>query len=472
MFQTCKKILVGVFFWIFCATSTAAETVKITTIIPGSDLKAYTYHLNNGLELIVIPDYRNPVATAHFILDGGSDREEYGKTGLAHFFEHMMFRKTKHKSEGHYDRTLSSVGGSGNAGTGDSLVTYYSVFPAPALKTMLKLESERFLNLSMTNPYFDIEKGAVISERKLRLENNPVQRGVEVIRQAVERDTPQEWMVIGNKNDVENLNIKTANEFYKKIYTPSNTILVIGGPFKPNNVKNMVNKYFGHWKGKTPPNNPLYPNDYLTRDLGKSFVCSEAITTKNIQLVYPSYDKSVKSVVYSWLFEALLDDNPDGSFGYRLQQKNLANSFALEKSYYGTKSNPLIAHFNLSSTQKINAVTQFWNENITRVLKTPLSNEIIQQVMKQHKVYDADVAEKMTSVVSAVTENAYFYRDPAALKTQMKILNSIDKNDFALWMKTTFGKNKFYTSGIVPLNDAKPCASNPFANDSSARSKH
>ena len=460
-----------VFVWLIFQQKIFAELANVTPVIPGSSLKAYTYTLSNKLKLIVIPDHRNTVATAHFILDAGSDREDYGRTGLAHFFEHMMFRKTDDRPEGHYDRTLSSVGGSGNAGTSDSLVTYYSIFPAPALDTILKLESERFLGLSMKNPYFNIEKGAVISERKLRLENNPVQRGSEVIREAVERDTPLEWMVIGSKNDVENLNIKTAHEFYKKFYAPNNTLLVIGGPFKPEAVKQAVIKYFGKWKGSAPEHNPNYPSHYLTRDIGKSFICSEPITTKNIQFIYPSYDKSLKSVVYSWRFEAILDDTPQGSFAYRLRKKNIANAFMLEKSFYGTQSNPLIAHFVLSDKQSISNLEKFWLANVKRVLNTPLSKRIIQQVIKQHQVYNADVAEKLTSVVSLVTENAFFYKDPAAQVKQLQILNSVNSNDFGRWVKRTFAKNQYYTTGIVPTKQAKPCDAHPFI-EKSSRSTH
>lgn len=428
------------------------------SILPYSSMKAYQYTLNNGLKLIVIPDHRNTLATLNFILDAGSDREVTGSTGLAHFFEHMMFRKTKGESEGHYDRILNSIGGSGNAGTNDSLVTYYSTFPAPALKTMLKLESQRFLSLDLTDPYFSTEKGAVISERKMRVENDPVQRGYEMIRKITERQTPQEWMVIGTKNDVQNLNIKTVQAFYQNFYRPNNTLVVVGGPFNPTDVKQLVETYFGKWTGQAPKNNPTYPNDYLTRDIGKSFICGESITTKNIQLIYPSYDASIKSLVYSWLFSAVLDDNPQGPFEYRLQKLKLADKFYFDKAYDSTKSNPYSVSFVLSEDQKIEAVKRFWDAEVTKILSQPLSQNIIQQVIKQQKVYNANLAEHLSSIANAITENAFLLKDPAAQETEMQILQSVTTEDFAKWANQVFANKKYYTIGIVPSQDAPACS--------------
>lgn len=428
------------------------------SIIPFSSIKAYQYKLNNGLKLIVIPDHRNTLATFNIILDAGSDREVQGNTGMAHFFEHMMFRKTKSEAEGNYDRVLSSIGGSGNAGTSDSLVTYYSTFPAPALKTMLKLESQRFLALDLTDPYFSTEKGAVVSERKMRVENDPIQRGYEMIRKKTERQTPQEWMVIGTKSDVQNLNIKTVQKFYDTFYRPNNALIVIGGPFNPTDVKNMVQDAFGSWKGQAPQNAPNYPADYLTRDIGKTFICGESITTKNIQLTYPSYDSSIKSLVYSWLFAAMLDDNPQGPLEYRLQKLKLADRFSFDKSYDSTKSNPLTVSFVLSGDQKIEAVKKFWDDAVKDVLTRPLSKEVIRQVIKQQKVYNANIAEHLASVATIVTENAFLLKDPAAQQTEMKILESVTPDEFAKWANQVFANKNYYTIGIVPSQDAPACS--------------
>ena len=98
--------------------------IKKAALVKGT-APIYEFRFNNGLNLLVLSDSRNPMGYVKFILDAGSNREVKGKTGLAHFFEHMMLRKTKNEEEGHYDRFLSSLGGSGNAGTSNNFVMYY-----------------------------------------------------------------------------------------------------------------------------------------------------------------------------------------------------------------------------------------------------------------------------------------------------------------------------------------------------------
>ena len=161
--------------------------------------RVHKFRLANGLKVLILSDSRNPVATLRVKLDAGSNREKLGTTGLAHFFEHMMFRKTQVTSEGHYDRVLAGVGGRGNAATSTDYVVYESTFPGPALDKILELEAQRFKLLDLQDPFFTTEKGAVISERKLRYENDPTQRGMEILRRVIYRGTPYEWFTIGAK---------------------------------------------------------------------------------------------------------------------------------------------------------------------------------------------------------------------------------------------------------------------------------
>jgi predicted Zn-dependent peptidase len=117
-----------------------AKFIRKASIVKGTS-PIYEFHFKNGLKLLVLSDSRNPMGYIKFILDAGSNREVKGKTGLAHFFEHMMLRKTKNEEEGHYDRFLSSLGGSGNAGTSNNFVMYYSKFPGPAIEKVLSIPS-------------------------------------------------------------------------------------------------------------------------------------------------------------------------------------------------------------------------------------------------------------------------------------------------------------------------------------------
>lgn len=433
------------------------KLVQTSPIIPGSTIKAYKYQYSNGLKLIVVPDKRNPVATIHFILDAGSNREKKGTTGLAHFFEHMMFRKTEGIPEGNYDKTLNSVGGSGNAGTSDSFVTFYSTFPGPAIESMLKLEAARFKHLDITDPYYSIEKGAVISERKLRVENDPMSRSNEFLRAITERNTPMEWMTIGAKQDVENMSIDAAKTFYKNFYTPDNTLMVIGGPFEPKNVANLVQKYFSDWKGNVKIQHEKLPSDYYTRDLGKKFICSAPIFTKKYRMVYPSENSNMKTIIYSLIFQSLLDDNINGTFERRLVKEILSTDFNFYKVYWQNQSNPLIVNFSLSKNQKFEPVQKFWQKGVEEVLKKSITDKIRRQILKQLAVSNAETAEKMTGLANTILDNTFFLNDFNASGQAEKIVKTATTENFRQWVKENLNANKYFITGVVTPGEAPSC---------------
>ncbi len=439
------------------ANQSEPKLLQTSPIMPGSKIQAYKYQYSNGLKLIVIPDKRNPVATIHFILDAGSNREAKETTGLAHFFEHMMFRKSEEAPEGNYDKVLNSVGGSGNAATSDSFVTFFSTFPGPAFESMLKLESSRFKHLDIVDPYFSIEKGAVISERKLRVENDPMSRSSEFLRAITERGTPMEWMTIGAKRDVEDMSIDAAKTFYKNFYTPDNTLMVVGGPFEPKSVANLVQKYFADWKGNIKVQHTKLPSDYFTRDLGKKFVCSAPIFTKKYRIVYPAENSNMKTIVYSLIFQSLLDDNLHGTFERRLVKEKLSTDFNFYKVYWQNQSNPLIATFSLTKNQKFEPVQEFWQKGVEEVLKKPITEKIRRQILKQLAVSNAEIAERMTGLVNTILDNTFFLKDFNASGQAEKIVKTATTENFRRWVKENLSANKFYITGIVSPGEAPSC---------------
>jgi zinc protease len=360
----------------------------------------------------------------------------------------MMFRKTNGYPEGNYDKIINSIGGSGNAGTSESFVTFYSKFPSPALETMLELESQRFLNLEITEPYFSIEKGAVISERRLRVENNPIALSEEKLRARVEKGTQLEWMTIGSKDDVMNMSLSTAKQFYENFYTPDNTLIVIGGPFKPLEVASLVDKYFGSWDRKHAPAHKPYPDDYETRNLGKNFVDVALVQTQQLQIVYPSKQNNLQSYVNSLLFQSMLDDSDEGTFSLRLVKKNIATEFSFYQSYWQNQSFPFLAQFSLSKEQNFQKARAFWLDNVTRVLMTPLSDKIKKQVLKQITVNNAEISEKMTSLVSSILDNFYFLHEFHAAHKIESLIQETTETQFKTWIKQNLNESSFYTTEI------------------------
>lgn len=418
---------------------------------------AEKYLFENGLKLIVLPDNRNPVATLRIRLDAGSNRERPGITGLAHFFEHMMFRKTKGQPEGLFDKVLSGIGGNGNAATSTNFVVYESTFPGPALDNMLDLEKKRFLELDLTDPYFSTEKGAVISERRLRYENNPMQRGLEFVRRLTERGTTREWMTIGTREDVENMSIKDAEAFYRAHYVPSNALISIGGPFEAEDVVKKVHEHFGGWSGALDAADRTPPADLMTRDRGKVFVCREAVTDQVFQIVFPSTDTTYEELILAHITGELLNDHEDGDYTRRLSNSNLASEFSLYKTYWQYAFQPVVAYFSLSRDQDFKMTYDAFAKELQQLKEKDWGDEFRRRLQKNLDVEKATAAEKMTTLVESYEFNEGYYNDFLISKSYQKLIDDLSERQLRKWMEKNLDLSNAYIVGISPDPRFPPC---------------
>ncbi|MFZ9520047.1 MAG: M16 family metallopeptidase, partial [Silvanigrellaceae bacterium] len=417
----------------------------------------YKFRLANGMKVLILPDNRNPLATLRVKLDAGSNREKLGTTGLAHFFEHMMFRKTQVTPEGYYDRILAGVGGRGNAGTSTDYVVYESSFPGPALEKLLTLEAQRFKFLDLQDPYFTTEKGAVISERRLRYENDPLQRGQEILRKVAYRGTPYEWLTIGAKKDVEQMSIEEARSFYRDFYTPDNAQLFLGGPFNVESALQKINDAFGDWQGRIK-NNSIRRSERPEAELaGKEFVCSENIFEEQHSIMFPSNDNSYRSSVLTQVLMQILNDDPDGTIQRRMTKQKLATSFAVFKTTWQKNSQPYVAWFKLNKQQSFEAARDYFYKELQKALSRPMTQELKNVLLKQQEVEESEVAQKMTSLVEFYEWNEFFYGDFRVSAQTRKIIENLTTRDFQNWGREAFSAKKSFRTGVTAPGKAKPC---------------
>jgi len=418
---------------------------------------AFKYRFPNGLRLIVVPDDRNPVATLRTMLDAGSNREVPGRTGLAHFFEHMMFRKTRSQEEGHFDRTLAGVGGNGNASTSTDYVSYESTFPGPALDTMLDLERDRLRDLDLQDPYFSTEKGAVNSERSLRYDNDPNARAGEILRRAIEKGTPYEWLTIGLRADIVSMRIADARAFYTDFYTPDNTVVSVGGPFRPEAVVRKVFERLGNWQGKAAKSPVDFPKDYTTRLAGKEFFCGESVFQKTANVVFPSDDSSYEAMVNTLALNQLLATHKEGSLAYRLSRRKIAMSGSLYKTTWQKRFQPYVVSFRMTPEQTSTAAEKFFWKALDEALERPIDAAFRASLKKQLAVEEADTALRMSSLVQLHEWNEYFYGDFLASRQAKPLVEALETEKFRAWVKQTFVKDKAYRYGVFPKDGATPC---------------
>ena len=214
--------------------------------------------MSNGLKVVILENKRAPVVAQMIWYDFGSGVESKGKSGLAHFMEHLMFKGTKKFPENYYSDFLSRIGGSENAFTSYDYTAYYQIFPSSEIAKVLSMEADRMTNLTLSKKNVEVEKQVILEERFQRIESDPSAKLDESMRSILFPNNYYGRPIIGWKHEIEKLKIDDVIEFYKKYYIPNNATLVLSGDVDFDKAKKLVKKYFGRIKkGKKIENNEL-----------------------------------------------------------------------------------------------------------------------------------------------------------------------------------------------------------------------
>jgi len=224
------------------AALAVSGAARAATAVPGADAIA-SRTLTNGLKIVVWPDHDIPSANYYTFYKVGSRNERPGITGLAHFFEHMMFNGTTRREPGEFDREMEAAGGSNNASTSNDLTVYTDWFPSSALETIFDLESDRMAHLAFVPKVVESERGVVYSERRLRVDNDNFGTLMEQVQAAAFTAHPYTFPTIGWPSDIENWKQEDLQQFFKTYYAPNNAVLVVAGDVEPQQVFALADKY-------------------------------------------------------------------------------------------------------------------------------------------------------------------------------------------------------------------------------------
>ena len=254
----------------------------IAAVVSASSVFPYKYQestLDNGLKIILIPMKNSGLVSYYTVVRVGSmDEVEPGKSGFAHFFEHMMFRGTKKYPPEVYVQKLVEMGADYNASTSEDLTRYYINFPGKYLDTVMELESDRFQNLKYSLPGFQTEAKAVLGEYTKNFANPLVQIEEKLVDTAFDTST-YKHTAMGFVKDIQDMpnQYEYSLTFFDRFYRPENCTIIITGDFNPGEALAGIKKYYSNWKRGTYkaqyPNEPeqkqertgevLYPGDTL-----------------------------------------------------------------------------------------------------------------------------------------------------------------------------------------------------------------
>ena len=209
--------------------------------------------LANGLKVILLENHKAPVITFQVWYRVGSRNEEWGKTGLSHMLEHMMFKGTQKVSGSEFSRIIQVNGGNDNAFTSRDFTAYFENLSADRIHVSLDLESDRMQNLVLREEDFRTERMVVMEERRLRTEDNPKAYLLEQVDAAAFQLQPYHWPTVGWMEDLAQLTLDDLKAYYRAFYNPVNAFLVVVGDFKKEDLLPRIEKAFGALPKGIPP---------------------------------------------------------------------------------------------------------------------------------------------------------------------------------------------------------------------------
>jgi len=209
--------------------------------------------LSNGLRVLIHEDHSAPVVSSYVFYRVGSRNEQRGETGISHLFEHMMFNGGKKFGPGVFDDLIEGNGGSTNGFTTRDYTAYLNNFPREALPVVLDLESDRMANLAITKQNLEQERGIVMEERRLRVDNEVSGVMDEALYLHAFVESPYRWPVIGFMADIERITLEQARAYFETYYAPNNATLVLAGDVDPPAAFTLVERYFGKIRRRPPP---------------------------------------------------------------------------------------------------------------------------------------------------------------------------------------------------------------------------
>ncbi|HEY1849988.1 MAG TPA: pitrilysin family protein [Candidatus Binataceae bacterium] len=207
--------------------------------------------LANGLQLLVLENHKSPVSTFNVFYRVGSRNEQFGKTGISHLCEHLMFRGTKKLAPEEFSNIIQENGGDDNAFTGNDFTDYFEIINRDHLDVPISLEADRMANFEPKG--FDSEKAVVMEERRLRTEDSPEDALQEMTEAAAFVAHPYHWPVIGWMHEIEGITLQDALAYHAIYYSPQNAIIVAVGDFDAGEVIKRITAAFGSIKNNAKP---------------------------------------------------------------------------------------------------------------------------------------------------------------------------------------------------------------------------
>src|SRR6202790_1531491 len=370
-------------FAVFAVSITGAVAQTTVTSDPPA-----SFTLGNGLKVVVIPDHRTPVVTQMIWYKVGSADETPGKSGLAHFLEHLMFKGTARHPADEFSQTVLRTGGNENAFTSVDYTGFFQRVPRDQLPKMMEFEADRMTGLVLKDENVLPERDVVLEEYNMRVANNPDARLGEQIMAALYLNHPYGRPIIGWHHEIEKLGREDALAFYRRFYAPNNAILIIAGDVDANEVRPMAERTFGEVAPQPAiPVNRLRPQEPTPAGPRTVTLSDPRVEQTSVRRFYLVPSAATAAAGESPALDVLAQLMGSGSNAYLYRALVVDRPLAVNASagYQGTSLDP--TQFMISVSPKpgveFSQIEQVIDGVIADVAQNPVRSEDLERVKTQ-----------------------------------------------------------------------------------------
>ena len=409
--------------------------------------------LENGLEIVVLENNRVP-AIAHSIwYKVGSADEPNGKSGIAHFLEHLLFKGTDKLKPGEFSQTIALNGGKDNAFTSKNYTGYFQLIHKSKLELVMSLEANRMKNIKLVEKEFENEKTVVLEERYSRVDNNPSALLSEQINAALYMNHPYKRPIIGWEHEIKNLSLNDVMKFYDKFYAPNNAIIVICGDVKLDEVVRIAKKYFGSIK-PSKIDERSWTNE-PTQHAPRGVVLKSkntAIPVFKRHYLVPTYTKSKKEALALVVFAEIFGNPSTGMlFEEFVKNKKLATSASAY--YYSDGFGD--TSFTISIVPKkevtLDDITSHLDKYLYEIEKKIISSDELTKVKKRlvnETIFAQDSLYMGMRIFGSSLSTGYSLKD---ITDWPNDIQKVSINDLQNILLKIFDLNKSVTGYLIPI---------------------
>lgn len=400
----------------------------LSFVAGAQNIKFEQYTLPNGLHVILHEDHSTPIVAVTVMYHVGSKNEQKGRTGMAHFFEHLLFEGSQNIGRGQFSKFVENAGGALNANTSQDRTFYYEILPSNQLELGLWLESERMLHAKVETVGIETQREVVKEEKRQRIDNQPYGNLFGATLDAAFDVHPYAWAPIGSMEDLNAAQEADFIDFYKTFYVPNNAVLSIAGDIDLKQAKDWINKYFAG----IPRGTKEIPRPTVKEPLNKGEVRDTVKGKDQLPMIVQAYHIPAQGTTEfyavdmlnqvlaggesSRLNRSLVEEKQlalfSGAFTYNVEDPGLTMAFSLA---------------NMGVDPKV--VEDAMNEEIEKVKTDLISETEFQKLRNQMENNFVQANSTVAGIAESLANYHMYYGDANLINTEINRYMAVTKED-------------------------------------------